>query len=58
MVPRELEALYGAEESYGAKSVSGVADATGEQGVGMTSWLRLTYTGKNFRCGDSFMGDT
>jgi hypothetical protein len=42
MVPGTLEALYRAQESYGARSVSGFADATGEQGVGMTSWLRLT----------------
>jgi hypothetical protein len=37
MVPRALEALYGAQESYRARPVSGFADATGEQGVGITS---------------------
>ena len=42
MAPMVPGALYRAQESYGARSVSGFADATGEQGVGMTSWLRLT----------------
>ena len=31
MVPGALEALYRAEESYGARPVSGFADATGRR---------------------------
>jgi hypothetical protein len=31
MVPGALEALYKAEESYGARPVSGFADATGRR---------------------------